>query len=102
MARGSCHARRQGRVGAGRRSCFKVLVNAVMTLTADIVIIGGGIHGCSLAFHLAAANAGSVILIEKDHIAAGPTGQSGAMIRALYNDKIYTDLVTASTRMFEQ
>ena len=102
MARGNCHARRQGRVGSGRRPSFKVLVTAVMTLTADIVIIGGGIHGCSLAFHLAAANAGSVILIEKNHIAAGPTGQSGAMIRALYNDKIYTDLVTASTRMFEQ
>jgi sarcosine oxidase subunit beta len=73
-----------------------------MTPTADIVIIGGGVHGCSLAFHLAAASAGSVVLIEKKHIAAGPTAQSGAMIRALYNEKIHTDLVIASTRMFEQ
>jgi len=73
-----------------------------MPPTSDIVIIGGGVHGCSLAFHLAAANAGSVVLIEKKHIAAGPTAQSGAMIRALYTEKIYTDLVSASTRMFEQ
>jgi len=72
-----------------------------MNSTADIVIVGGGVHGCSLAFHLATANAGRVVLVEKKHIASGPTAQSGAMIRALFNAKIYIDLVTASTRMFE-
>ena len=73
-----------------------------MTPTADIVIIGGGVHGCSLAFQLAAASVGRVVLLEKKHIAGGPTAQSGAMIRALFNTKIYVDLVIASTRMFEQ
>lgn len=73
-----------------------------MNSSADIVIVGGGVHGCSLAFHLAAANAGRVLLLEKKHIASGPTAQSGAMIRALFNAKIYVDLVTASTRMFEK
>ena len=73
-----------------------------MTTTADFVIIGGGVHGCSLAFHLAKENIGHVVLLEKKHIAAGPTAQSGAMIRALFDAKIYVDLVMASTRMFEQ
>ena len=73
-----------------------------MTTTADFVIIGGGVHGCSLAFHLAKENVGHVVLLEKKHIAAGPTAQSGAMIRALFDAKIYVDLVMASTRMFEQ
>jgi sarcosine oxidase subunit beta len=72
-----------------------------MTTTADIVIIGGGVHGCSLAFHLSTMGAGRVILVEKKHIASGPTAQSGAMIRALFEDRIYVDLVRASTRMFE-
>ena len=72
-----------------------------MTSTADIVVIGGGVHGSSLAFHLAAAGAGQVVLLEKHHIASGPTAQSGAMIRPLFNDRIYVDLVIASTRMFE-
>ena len=72
-----------------------------MTETADVVIIGGGVHGCSLAFHLSALGAGRVVLIEKKHIAAGPTAQSGAMIRALFDDRIYVDLVWASTHMFE-
>ena len=73
-----------------------------MTTTADIIIVGGGVHGCSLAFHLAKENIGHVVLLEKKHIAAGPTAQSGAMIRALFDAKIYVDLVMASTRMFEQ
>ena len=72
-----------------------------MIATADIVVVGGGVHGCGLAFQLAAANAGRVVLLEKKHIAAGPTAQSGAMIRVLFDQKIYVDLVVASTRMFE-
>ncbi|HLZ10359.1 MAG TPA: FAD-dependent oxidoreductase, partial [Chloroflexota bacterium] len=33
--------------------------------TADIVIVGGGIHGVSLAYHLARKGAGRVVLLEK-------------------------------------
>ena len=73
-----------------------------MIETADVVIIGGGVHGCSLAFHLATARAGRVVLLEKQHLASGPTGQSGAMIRPLFDQRVYVDLVIASTRMFEQ
>ncbi len=72
-----------------------------MTATAEIVVIGGGVHGSSLAFHLAAAGVGHVVLLEKQHIASGPTAQSGAMIRALFNTRAYVELVVASTRMFE-
>ena len=57
----------------------------MMTTTAAIVIIGGGVHGCSLAFHLAREQFGRVVLLEKKHVAAGPTAQSGAMIRALFD-----------------
>ena len=68
---------------------------------ADIVIVGGGVHGCSLAFQLAVAGAGSVVLLERGCIASGPTGQSGAMIRPLFDQRVYVELVIASTRMFE-
>ena len=33
--------------------------------TADVVIVGGGVHGASLAYHLARKKAGRVVLIEK-------------------------------------
>ena len=32
--------------------------------TADVVIIGGGVHGASLAYHLVRKKAGRVLLIE--------------------------------------
>ena len=70
--------------------------------SADIVIIGGGVQGAALAFHLARADAARVVVLEKRHLAAGPTGQSGAMIRALFTERAYVRLVTDATRMFEQ
>ena len=73
-----------------------------MTSTADIVIIGAGLHGASLAYHLAKAGAGSVVVLEKKHVAAGPTAKSGAMIRPLFSDAIYIRLVLEATAMFEQ
>ena len=50
-----------------------------MTNTADIVVIGAGVQGASLAYYLARAGAGKIVLLEKTYIAGGPTGKSGAM-----------------------
>jgi sarcosine oxidase, subunit beta len=49
--------------------------------TADIVVIGGGIHGVSLAYHLARKGAGRVVLLEKQFLASGPTGRSTGLVR---------------------
>ncbi len=72
-----------------------------MIKTSDIVIIGGGIHGASLAFNLAREKAGKIILLEKKYMASGPTAKSSAMIRPLFNELVYIQLVNASTKMFE-
>lgn len=52
--------------------------------TADVVIVGGGVHGASIAYHLAKKGAGRVVLLEKDFLAAGPTGRSSALVRRFY------------------
>ena len=70
--------------------------------TADIVIVGAGLHGAALAYHLAKAGAGHIVVLEKKHVAAGPTAKSGAMIRPLFSDAIYIRLVLEATAMFEQ
>jgi sarcosine oxidase subunit beta len=49
--------------------------------TADVVIVGGGIHGVSLAYHLARKRAGRVVLLEKQFLASGPTGRSTGLVR---------------------
>ena len=43
--------------------------------TADVVIIGGGVHGASLAYHLTHKRAGRVVLLERRFIASGPSGR---------------------------
>jgi len=65
-----------------------------MAHAADIVIVGGGVMGVSIAHHLAAAGAGSISLLEKRFIGAGSSGKSGAIIRQHYS----TDLLVRMAR----
>lgn len=42
--------------------------------TADIVVLGAGVMGTSIAFHLAKRKAGKIIVIDKDHVGRGEAG----------------------------
>lgn len=55
-----------------------------MTKTADVVVIGGGVNGCSTAYCLAKRKVGKVCLAEKRFIASGPTGRSSGVVRQHY------------------
>ena len=55
-----------------------------MAETADVIIIGAGIHGASLAFHLAERGVKAVVL-EKATVASGATGRSSGMVRMHYD-----------------
>src|SRR2546429_6607913 len=67
--------------------------------TADIVIVGGGVHGASLAYHFARKKAGRVVLIEKKFIASGPTGRSTALVRRFYAMDFFTRTASAAAQM---
>jgi sarcosine oxidase, subunit beta len=68
--------------------------------TADVVIIGGGVHGASLAYHLARKKAGRVLLIEKRFVASGPTGRSTALVRRFYAMDFFTRTASAAAEVF--
>jgi sarcosine oxidase subunit beta len=55
-----------------------------VTDTADVIIIGAGVHGTSLAFHLAERGV-SVVVLEKSSIGAGATGRSSGLVRMHYD-----------------
>ena len=55
-----------------------------MAETADVIIVGAGIHGASLAFHLAERGIAATIL-EKSTVASGATGRSSGMVRMHYD-----------------
>jgi len=52
--------------------------------TADIVVIGAGVIGTSIAAHLAERDAGRIVLLERDSVASGASGRSSALVRMHY------------------
>ena len=59
-----------------------------MGKTAEIVIIGGGIIGTSIAYHLARKRAKGVVLLEKGMLGEGSTAKCAGGIRAQFSTEI--------------
>lgn len=70
-----------------------------MKNTADVIIIGGGIHGTSLAFHLGQRGLKSLVL-EKKTLGAGATGRSSGLVRMHYDLEPESRLAWASFQYF--
>jgi glycine/D-amino acid oxidase-like deaminating enzyme len=77
-------------------------VRANETRTADIVIIGAGVMGASIAFHLSQCKAGRIVVLDKGHVGCGGSGRSSALIRMHYSFPAEVQLALVSLRMFER
>jgi sarcosine oxidase subunit beta len=69
--------------------------------TADIVIIGGGVIGCSTAYNLANQGAKNVVLLEKGDICSGGTSKSCAITRSHYTIEANMHHAVESIKIFE-
>jgi len=69
--------------------------------TADIVILGAGVMGASIAFHLAKRQPGSIVVIDKDHVGRGGSGRSSALVRMHYSYPPEVQLALISLHIFE-
>jgi sarcosine oxidase subunit beta len=67
----------------------------------DVLVIGGGINGCSIAYQLAKRGV-DVTLCEKDFICAGATGRCGAGIRQQWSTRENAELAIGSVKIFEK
>lgn len=67
---------------------------------ADVVIIGGGVNGCSLAYQLAKKQL-NVVVCERSYLCSGATGRCGAGIRQQWTTKENTELAMQSVKIFE-
>lgn len=70
-----------------------------MSTNTDVLIIGGGVQGASLAFHLAQRGV-SVTVIEKKFVGAGATGRSSGLVRMHYDTEIDAQLAWESFQYF--
>jgi len=68
--------------------------------TADFVILGAGVMGASIAFHLARRKAGKVIVLDKGDVAGGGSGRSSALVRMHYSFPPEVDLAVQSLKIF--
>jgi sarcosine oxidase, subunit beta len=68
--------------------------------TADVVVIGGGVIGTSIAFYLARMGVGQVILLERKHLAAGSTGTSSGLVRMHYDNPLEAEMALKSLEVF--
>jgi len=67
---------------------------------AEVVIIGGGVMGTSIAFHLAEAGITDVVLLERDELGAGSTSKAAGGVRAQFSDRLNIELGARSLEAF--
>ena len=69
--------------------------------SCDILIVGGGVMGVSIAHALAQRRVGRVVVLEKAFLGAGSSGKSGAIIRQHYSNRLTASMAQKSLRVFE-
>jgi len=74
-----------------------------MTETADVVIIGSGIVGSSVAYHLAQAGCTNVLVVEREaHQGKGSTGKSMGGVRAQFSTPVNIQMSRYSIDFFSK
>ena len=59
---------------------------------AQVVVIGGGIVGCSIAYHLAKRGVSDVVLLERKQLTCGTTWHAAGLVSMLWPTPYLTDL----------
>src|SRR5207245_6234560 len=72
-----------------------------MDQICDVLIVGGGVIGTSIAHSLAQRRVGKVVVLEKSFLGAGSSGKSGAIIRQHYSNRLTATMAQKSLRIFE-
>ncbi|MGW8225772.1 MAG: GcvT family protein [Anaerolineales bacterium] len=69
---------------------------------AQVVIIGGGVGGCSIAYHLTKMGWKDVVLLERHELTAGSTWHSAGLVGQLRSDANLTRMMYYSTDLYRQ
>ena len=73
-----------------------------MKRTAEAVVIGGGVMGCSILYNLAARGVTDTVLLEQNELASGSTSRSQAILRMHYSNEVTAQLAWQSLPIFRE
>ena len=68
---------------------------------ADVVIIGGGVIGCSIAYHLSKKNV-EVVLLERKTLTCGTTWHAAGLVGQLRATRNLTKMAQYSTNLYQE
>ena len=69
---------------------------------ADVVVVGAGLFGTSIAFQLARRRAGSVLLLERATVGAGDSGVCFSMLRRHYSNEVTARLAVRGVEVIQR
>ncbi len=69
---------------------------------ADVVIVGGGVHGASVAYHLATKGVRDIVVLERDRLGAGSTSRNAGGGRLQFSTEINVRLSQRSLPRWER
>lgn len=68
---------------------------------AEVVIIGAGISGCSIAYNLAKKGVKNIVVLDKNYICSGSTGRCGAGVRMQWGTEMNCKIAKKSIDFYE-
>ena len=74
---------------------------APLPSTADVVVIGGGVMGTSILFHLAEAGVTDAVLVERGQLGSGSSSKAAGGVRTQFSDELNVRLAQRSLAAFE-
>ena len=69
---------------------------------ADVVVIGGGIIGCSTAYHLAKDHKLNVVLLEQNKLTSGSTWHAAGLVGQLRSSASITQVLKYSVELYKK
>ena len=69
---------------------------------AEVVVIGGGIIGCSTAYHLARDHKADVVLIEQGRLTGGSTWHAAGLVGQLRSSASITQVLRYSVDLYKR
>ena len=75
---------------------------ATVPTSAQVVIIGGGIVGCSTAYHLARLGWRDVVVLERAKLTSGSTFHAAGLVGQLRSNANITQLLKYSVELYDR